>query len=143
MEIKKISELINELPFDLRIELVLEDLISHGFSANDLFVKPTGLFKRRFSKDIQSIETLEIFNQKVFLFNTPREGLYDTLPQSIFHNAPSKATKFLKSTSEMIKDYKKRLEEERDSRNFFMIYEFEFFSPLFDTLFIFIDGNKL
>lgn len=128
MNEKEVVDFISEIPLDLRAEVVIADIIGSGYSATDLFIKPLGLFQRRFHKDILSTEVVEFNNlQKAVFVNTSRESLYDMLPQSLFHNPPAKGSKPFKGVKEMVDEYRKRVVEEEESRKFFMIYEIEFY----------------
>lgn len=128
MNEKELIAFINDISLDLRTEVVISDLISSGYNIEDLFVKPAGIFNRSFSKDILNAELIELKNnQKVVFVNTSREGIYDMLPQAIFHNPPMKGSGAFKSASSMVSDYKRRIAEEEETRNFFSIYEIEFF----------------
>jgi hypothetical protein len=124
---QEIISILEEISMDLRAEILIADLIKKGFALNDLLVRPVGLFKRRFGKDIAKIETVELKNdQRVLRMDINREGLYDTLPQALFHN-PSRKPKPFKSVKEMVDEVKVRLKEEEDARKFFFAYEIEFF----------------
>ena len=120
---------INDIPLDLRAEVVIADIMNSGYHATDLFIKPVGLFQRRFHKDILSTEVVEFNNlQKAVFVNTSRESLYDMLPQSLFHNPPVKGSKAaFKGVKDMVDEYRRRVVEEEESRKFFMIYEIEFY----------------
>lgn len=124
----EIAEIINQIPFDLRVEVVVSDIIQSGYSATDIFVQPVGIFKRRFNKDIIASEVVEFNNHQQAVFvRTPREGIYDMLPQILFHNGPSKGSQALKSATSMAEDYRKRVLEEKEVRLFFSAYEIEFY----------------
>jgi len=124
----EIAEIINEIPIDLRVEVVVADILQSGFVATDIFVRPVGIFKRRFNKDIDSAEVVEFNNHQQAVFvKTPRESIYDMLPQILFHNPPSRNSLALKSASSMIEDYKIRVQEEKEARRFFSAYEIEFY----------------
>ncbi len=128
MSEKEIISIINDIPIDLRAEVVIADLISSGFNATDLFIKPAGIFKRRFHKDILNAEIIEFNNhQKAVFVNTTRESIYDMLPQALFHNPPAKGTKAFKGVKDMVEEYRTRIIEEKEARKFFMIYEIEFY----------------
>jgi hypothetical protein len=123
-----ITAIINELPLDLRVEIVVGDIINSGYDITDIFIQPQGLFKRRFQKDISAAEVVEFKNyQQAVFVNTPREGIYDMLPQVMFHNPPAKNSSAFKSVNTMIDDYKQRVQEEKEARRFFSIYEMEFY----------------
>ncbi|MEI2758697.1 MAG: hypothetical protein V9G42_04580 [Bacteroidia bacterium] len=124
----EIAEIINGIPIDLRVEVVVADLLQSGFETTDILVCPIGIFKRRFNKDIESAEVVEFNNHQQAVFvKTPRESIYDMLPQVLFHNPPSRNSLALKSASSMIEDYKKRVLEEKEARRFFSAYEIEFY----------------
>jgi len=124
----EIVEIINQIPDDLRVEVVVSDILKSGFSATDVFVRPVGIFKRRFNKDISEAAVIEFSDRQQAIFvETPREGIYDMLPQILFHNGPSKGTQNLKSASSMAEDYRKRMQEEKEIRLFFSAYEIEFY----------------
>ncbi len=159
----EVIEAINKLPLDLRVEVVVADILSSGYDATDLFVNPTGIFQRRFNKDILNAEitsfskegnVIELKNTPpAVVVNTIREGLYDMLPQVLFHNPPAKASKAFKSADNMIAEYKRRVLEEKDAREFFMIYEIEFYrqrianamheKKLFEAISYSMDDNEI
>ncbi|HKR06261.1 MAG TPA: hypothetical protein VJY62_16615 [Bacteroidia bacterium] len=119
---------INGLSLDLRVEVVVGDILNSGYDATDLFIHPAGLFQRKFNKDILKAELLEFKNhQHAVIVNTVRESLYDMLPQVLFHNPPAKNSKVFKTVQDMIDDYKRRVIEEKEARKFFMLYEIEFY----------------
>lgn len=119
-----LKELIVNLPIDLRAEVLVVDLIRKGYEPDDLFLRPVGLFKRRFGKDIEDIEGLELKDgSSVTVMNLNREGIYDSLPENIFHHPPAGKPKAFKGVEEMVADVKRRVEEEKQARFFFFIYE--------------------
>jgi hypothetical protein len=123
-----IISVLDNIPMDLRVEVVVTDLLKSGFSLNDFFIHPVGIFKRRFGKDIADVERIDIKNSSdVYYINVNREGFYDMLPQGLFHNPPGKGTKAFKKASEMADEVKIRKREEQEARNFFHIYEIELY----------------
>ncbi len=128
MNEEQVIEIINELPLDLRVEIVVSDIIASGFDVDELLINPVGIFQRRFDKDILNAEVMDFKNSKqAVVVNTNREGLYDMLPQLLFHNRPAKSSNAFKSARNMVEEYKMRVEEEKEARSFFMIYEIEFY----------------
>ena len=122
-----ISEILLDIPLDLRAEVVVSDLVRKGLDPNELFIQPLGLFKRKFSKDIANVESVEFGNSKpVMVMKIHREGLYDVLPQSIFHFGAKKPKAF-KTVSTMVQETRQRVEEEARARSYFFAYELEFF----------------
>ncbi len=128
MNEESIISIIGELPLDLRVEIVVSDIIASGFDVDDLLINPIGIFQRRFNKDIESVELIEFKNNKqAVLVSTTREGIYDMLPQLLFHCRPAKDSNAFKNVRNMVEEYKARVEEEKEARKFFMVYEIEFY----------------
>lgn len=125
---EEIISMINELPLDLRVEIVVSDIIASGFDIDELLINPIGIFERRFNKDIVNASPIEFEGSKqAVLVKTSREGIYDMLPQLLFHHRPAKSSNAFKNVRNMVDEYKARVEEEREARNFFMVYEIEFY----------------
>ena len=128
MNESELNSFLNEIPLDIRAEVVIADIISFGYNPNELFIKPAGIFQRRFNKDILKAELVEFKNKESALFvETTREGIYDMLPQSLFHNHPVKGSNAFRSARNMVEEYRIRVKEEEDSRKYFLIYEIEFY----------------
>lgn len=125
---KALSAVLKEIPFDLRVEVVVSDMLKNGFTLEDYFIQPVGIFRRRFDRDIESVDHIELPNGTEYnLIRVSREGLYDTLPQGLFHNPPGKGTKAFKQVSEMSEEVKIRKREVKEARDFFLIYEIEMY----------------
>ncbi len=125
----QISVFIESIPLDLRVEVVLNDLMKAGYTLDDYFIKPVGIFKRRFGKDIARVEKVQLENNtEIYNIHVNREGFYDMLPQGLFHNPPGKGTKAFKTATEMSEEVKLRLKQEREAREFFHIYEIELYN---------------
>lgn len=122
-----VKAILQELDLDLRAEILVTDLVSRGFELEDFFVRPVGLFRRRFGKDVAKYEeVIRPDHETIYCLDVNREGLYDALPQSIFHYPASKPKPF-KTSAEMVQEVRKRVEEEKNAREFFLVYEAEFF----------------
>jgi type VI secretion system protein ImpH len=124
---EEIKSFLSDLPLDLRVEVLLTDLSRKGYNINDLLIQPIGTFKRKFSRDIAKVESMELANyNEMLVMKVNREGLYDVLPQSLFHY-PAKKPKPFKTISEMVEETKQRILEEANARHYFFAYESEFF----------------
>lgn len=152
--IEEIQSVLDEVPLDLRAEVLVNDLIVRGISVNDLFVKPVGLFRRRFDKDIHSVEVTELKDEQVVqVLRLNREGLYDALPENLFHYPPNNKPNAFKEVSRMVEEVKIRAQEEENARNFFFAFETEFFRQritnewqerrLFDTITFSMDDEEM
>lgn len=125
---EEIVSIINEFSLDLRVEIVVSDIIASGFDMDEILINPVGIFQRRFNKDIYEAGHLEFKNAKqAVIVRTTREGIYDMLPQLLFHHRPAKNSNAFKNVRNMVDQYKARVEEEKEARNFFMVYEIEFY----------------
>ncbi len=152
--VEEIQNVLDEVPLDLRAELLVNELIVRRFSVNDLFVKPVGLFRRRFDKDIHSVDVTQLNDEQfVQVLRLNREGLYDALPENLFHYPPSKKPNAFKEVSQMVEEVKLRALEEENARNFFFAFETEFFRQritnewqerrLFDTITFSMDDEEM
>ena len=124
-KVQEISELLSDLKTDLRAEIIVEGLIENGLINNDWIVTVDGLFKRGYAKDLTSTENLEFDNQKMINFHLSRDGIYDSLPEGLFHPISDKATF---NGHEMAVESRKERKREHEIRKFFAPFEQEFFN---------------
>lgn len=121
----EIIQVFQSMYEDIRAEAVVAELLENGFSSEDFIVKPKGLFKRRYSRDIDHIGRLDLANfQEVLEVQLNRDGLYDSLPEGLFHKKTGheldKEQKFSEDSIELKK-------EENEARQFFLPFENELF----------------
>jgi type VI secretion system protein ImpH len=125
--IEKINELLRKLQLDIRLEVVLADLISDGLSLEDVIIKSNSLFKRNYHHDIEKTEEVEYGHsrkKKLSIF-VNREGIYDGLPEDLFHQPTD--SKNETSKAKVIQEIKVQNEYEKSSRLFFLPFEQEFY----------------
>lgn len=124
-KLEQISEYINQLSFDVKAELLVAVLVEHGIDLNSTITAFEGQFKRVWSKDIEwtSVERLETGDQKLS-FHLNRDGIYDVLPEAVFHGNYEKENH---SGKEMAKNSMKSRAEEKEARSFFQPFENEIF----------------
>ncbi len=121
----EIANIINAANHDIKAEVLIADLMENGLSPEDFVVIPTGSFRRRFSSDIKKAETLRLNNnQQLLTVQINRDGIYDSLPEGLFHTAPDQP---FRESTEMSQDSKKMRLEEKESRAFFVPFENEIF----------------
>jgi hypothetical protein len=126
-------EIIKKLPYDLRAEVVLADLLEKGLDEDVILISPKGLFKRKFSRDLEQLSALDMDKKRKWIVaSVNREGIYDALPQAITHSAKRSKTPGVKSSGEMINEIKERRKEEIAARNFFLPFENEFYHQCID-----------
>ncbi|WP_347841567.1 hypothetical protein [uncultured Draconibacterium sp.] len=122
---EEIKEVVQNIFQDIRAETVLADLLANGMNYDDVLVRYKGLFKRRYARDIDHISEVDFANyQRVFEFYINRDGLYDSLPQGLFHK---KSGHELDKGRKFSEDSKELKREENEARLFFLPFENEIF----------------
>lgn len=118
-----IEEMVKNVFYDIKAEAIIADLVENGLNPDDFIAIEKGIFKRRYSRDIDSINTLKLENtQSLLAFYLNRDGLYDSLPEGLFHERSSKNSEEKQQTS---KESKRLKQEEKAARNFFLPFENE------------------
>ncbi len=122
---KIISNKVNKDKLDYLAEIFIADLIKAGFEYDDIDVKTQSLFKRGYKKDIEKIST----DGGRLIFEICRNGLYDTLPESLFHEEVSyEEIARNKDNKRWVEKRRKKHDiEEEQARSFFFPFEKEFF----------------
>ena len=119
-----IAALLNQLPFDVRAEIVGADLIEQGVDPDRLIFRPVSLFKRRFSNDVAAVHLKEDNSGEQELhIDITRDSIYDTMPEGMFHQPKSKTA--FKKKSDMVANVKSVRAEEENARKFFQPMENE------------------
>jgi type VI secretion system protein ImpH len=108
---------------DFKAEVMAAEMIEQGVDADRILMLMLGAMKRPFSKDVAMIEEeLSDYDHKeYYLVKTPREGIYDMLPEGLFHHPTMHDSG--KTEKEIIKNMKLRQEEEQRARKFFLPFE--------------------
>lgn len=116
---------INSYPADIKAEVLMADLIEDGLALAEFLVFFDSLFKRGYSSDILKAERLLINDlDEILAIYLARDGLYDLLPEGLFHATPDSA---LTSGKGMASDSRKESRIEEETRKFFLPFENEFF----------------
>lgn len=117
------NNLFTSFDKDFKAEVIAAEMVEHGVDPERILILMLGALKRSFSKDVSSVEEeLSEYDHKEFVIvNTPREGIYDMLPEGLFHHPTSH--KSAKTEKDIIKIMKQRKEEERSARKFFIPFE--------------------
>lgn len=103
----------------------MADLIQEGFPESEFMIFFDSLFKRGFSKDILKAERILINDiQETLALYLARDGLYDLLPEGLFHASLDAA---VTSGKGMASDSRKESKIEEETRKFFQPFENEFF----------------
>jgi hypothetical protein len=108
---------------DFKAEVIAAEMIENGLDPERILILLTGAMKRSHRLDVTSIEEdLSEYDHKEYtLIKTSREGIYDMLPEGLFHKAS--AHKNVASEKEIIQSIKKRRQEEVNARKFFLPFE--------------------
>jgi hypothetical protein len=119
--------LIPPLEVLLTAETYCNEVVSGGLPFEQLFVNYLGGFKRSYRNDIEKAEYKysDLLKQFVIQVDINRDGIYDRLPEGLFHQ--SKGNSRTLTTREMVEEYRRYREEERNARKFFQPIEQELF----------------
>ncbi|MFC3561198.1 type VI secretion system baseplate subunit TssG [Pedobacter jamesrossensis] len=123
---KKETLINNELFTDYRAVAKAADLIERNIiDADKIEVVPLGPDRRAFAKDIAASNIYYSENRRHnrIRISTNREGLYDMLPEGLFHRPPTGSAGM--DEESMIKDIRERREEEKQARLFFTPFDAE------------------
>jgi type VI secretion system protein ImpH len=118
----------NQIDTDFKAVTLAAELIEQGKVANDeVVILPIGPKKRAYAKEIDGITTYQSVyrNREMLAININREGLYDMLPEGLFHQSP--ASSVMITEEAMVKDIVARREEEKQARLFFAPLETELY----------------
>lgn len=106
---------------DYRVESMIAFwLENEGGNINSITIHPLNTFQRSYKSDVLDISILN--NQHHIEIS--REGLYDMLPEGLFHEGKRKAQK---TTEESVEESIRYRQEERAARKFFLPLEQEFY----------------
>lgn len=125
---ERIRNKINSTKYDLQAEVVISEIMNKLKSEDKNFlIDFQGQFKRPYRKDILDAEIVDYeYDATQFVkVNISRDGIYDILPESLFHKQINNKNKI--SVDEMAQNYKTHKKEEKDARNFFFPFENELF----------------
>ncbi|WP_149240859.1 type VI secretion system baseplate subunit TssG [Dyadobacter sp. 32] len=118
-----IKEILAQLPVKrLRAEAILAELFEAGvYRPGDVVISPESSSSLFYERDVSEIE--EIFNpfsgRSWFKLNTPRDGIFDSLPEGLFH----KPTPRLKNNEDWAEIRSEETRQEEDARRFFLPFD--------------------
>ena len=116
----------NKLQTDFKAEAVAVNLLKYYRAVSNIFIERIGINDRAYLKDIKSISSSYLgFDEEVITIETYREGVYDYLPEGLFH-PPSLSTS-RKNVESVVKEIRKQKKVEEDARKFFRPFELEIF----------------
>lgn len=117
---------IQELNMDLKAEVIASALIQRGVHPDQLIIQPKGCSQRSYRKEVSNYYTQQsdYDNTEYLYLETHRDGFYDALPESIFHQPTRGRTE--KNKFEVIDEIKLHRAEENAARKFFLPIEQEY-----------------
>ena len=117
------NSITNSFETDFKAEVIAAEMAENNISADRIMILMLGGLQRSFRRDVDSIaeETSDYDHKEYFLVKTHKEGMYDMLPEGLFHHAES--NKSAKTEREIIASIKQRRVEERNARKFFLPFE--------------------
>lgn len=120
LELKNVFEELLSVYHNLKAEIIATE-VNKGSDFNvDFLIQNKSSFSRPYRRDVLNVENTE--NDNELLLELSRNGLYDSLPEALFHNGSVSNKKTSYSAKRKI--YK---EEEKNARSFFSPIENEFF----------------
>jgi hypothetical protein len=123
--LEEVIDHIRSLHEDVRAEVVVGELLDNQVQQEAVTVQMENVFSRAFARDILGAELDDSQPYHPFIsLQLSRDGLYDRLPEGMFHEFSSQRRG---TVSEMVANYKKQQQEESRARKFFRPLEHEFF----------------
>ncbi len=117
---------VENITSDIRAEVIVAALVENGIKMDDVVINPVGISQRNVRKDVLDIyhKAGGADNGEYLFVDVSREGLYDTLPQGVFHQPKISGRK--RSTDDLIDEMKLFKKQEDAARLFFLALEKEF-----------------
>lgn len=116
----------NLIDTDFKATVIAAEIVENEMvDADGIVILPVGPQQRAFAKEIAGIAVsqTDITNKKILQVQVNRDGLYDMLPEGLFHKPP--ASSLMITEEEMVKDIVDRRDEEKQTRRFFAPFEAE------------------
>lgn len=116
---------INSIESDYKSEVIVANLIMHGYDPNQMLLIRKGAMRRGFAKDIEHIEfQFSEHDLRDYLnIYINRESIYDILPEGLFHQPINKSKS--KQKDDILDEIKHHRQEEFFARKFFQLFEVE------------------
>jgi hypothetical protein len=117
-------------PPEIKAEVLINLLIRYGHNIHNFRFIFEGSFRRNYLEDVSKVEKTNLSaNRPVYLIYLNRDGIYDKLPEGLFHRL-DRYVKFEQSIDQ--KTFKEEYEQQKNeivyTRKFFQAYENEFFT---------------
>ena len=113
------------LDVDFKAEILAASLAGQHVAPERIIINPTGLYSRAYSKDIEDVRDW-LLEGSTFIYNridTPREGLFDMMPQYLFFKPIEPANPG--NVDQLLDDIRRDRDEEQQARLFFLPFDAE------------------
>jgi type VI secretion system protein ImpH len=118
--------LLNDLDTDFKATVKVAEMLENGdYQSDQIAILPVGAKESGYAKDIKGFSSYYSENKlkDCLIVQVNREGLYDMLPEGLFHTPPVRTATY--SEGQMVDDVQVKSAEEREARKFFMPFEAE------------------
>ncbi|MFP2997339.1 hypothetical protein ABN763_15585 [Spongiivirga sp. MCCC 1A20706] len=124
-DLQKMYDSLQAVFNNLKAEVLLAELMENtDLDLSNFNIKNQSTFARSHRRDVMNVKLVEnTDSQRVLNFDLARNGLYDNLPEGIFHDPIS-----IKSNISYKALRQKQKKQEREARSFFAPLENEFFT---------------
>lgn len=114
---------VNSIGTDFRAEVIAAEMIDNNIQADRILIVPLGALNRPQRKDIEGVEQeiSEYDNKEYILIKTHKEGLYDKLPEGLFHTPIFYTSD--KTEQQVVQAIKRHRLEEKAARTFFLPFD--------------------
>jgi len=113
---------LRAISYDFKASVVAGEVADNGVETDKIAFKSLSIFRRFVSKEIENVKwEHDDSDNDYLLFEVNKEGLYDMLPEAVFHEAKKKDPN--QSDDKQIKEQKL---QEKAARDFFSPMENEF-----------------
>lgn len=117
--IKELNERKNQLDTNFKAESIAVELIKRGVDPQKIFIVPNGVIGKRAVKDVELVRigrSMHTMSEYVYIVSN-RAGIYDTLPEGLFHED------YGHSQSDAKSNFKTIRKQEQKARQFFAPFE--------------------
>jgi type VI secretion system protein ImpH len=119
---KKLLQELRNINHDFKSSVVAGEIVDNGIPIDQIAFRQLSIFRRFISREIESVKWVhESVEEPYLVFETNKEGLYDMLPEALFHEARKKDKD--QSDDKQIREQKL---QEKHAREFFSPVENEF-----------------
>jgi hypothetical protein len=118
------QKLPNDTDTDFKPEVIAASLIEQGYNPEQIQIIREGYARRGFAKEVEAIELKYSLHNRMDTLHIKinREGMYDTLPQGLFHQ-PLFRGKINKDKEDILQEMAYHRREEFFARKFFHVFE--------------------